>query len=126
MTHSTHTYLVYGGIGRTGRHFIAVVLNDGYKVKALVRNPEKIDIHHPNLELVKGSITDYEPIDDLLTGVDFVISMLGDAHMQKHQTVNALFIKKLIPAMRGQAVKRFLYQAGGFTRPYKKELPFMN
>lgn len=126
MTNATHTYLVFGGTGRTGRHFISVVLNDGHKVKALVRNPEKIDIHHPNLELVKGSITDYEPIDDLLRGVDFVISMLGDAQMQKQQNVNALFIKKLIPGMRRQSVKRFLYQAGGFTRPYKKELPFVN
>lgn len=124
MTHSKYAYLVLGGTGRTGRHFISVVLNDGHKVKALVRNPEKIEIQDPNLELVKGSITDYEQIDDLLSGVDFVVSMLGDAQMQKQENVNTLFIKKLIPAMRRQSVKRFLYQAGGFTRPYKEELSF--
>ena len=124
MTDSTYTYLVLGGTGRTGRHFISVVLDDGHKVKALVRNPEKIEIQDPNLNLVKGSITDYEPIDDLLSGVDFVVSMLGDAQRQKQENINTLFIKKLIPAMRRQSVKRFLYQAGGFTRPYKEELPF--
>lgn len=124
MTHSKYAYLVLGGTGRTGRHFISVVLNDGHKVKALVRNPEKIEIQDPNLELVKGSITDYEQIDDLLSGVNFVVSMLGDAQMQKQENVNTLFIKKLIPAMRRQSVKRFLYQAGGFTRPYKEELSF--
>ncbi len=124
MTRSKYTYLVLGGTGRTGRHFISVVLNDGHKVKALVRNPEKIETQDPNLKLVKGSITDYEQIDDLLSGVDFVVSMLGDAKMQKQENMNTLFIKKLIPAMRRQSVKRFLYQAGGFTRPYKEELPF--
>ena len=124
MTHSKYTYLVLGGTGRTGRHFISVVLNDGHKVKALVRNPEKIETQDPNLELVKGSITDYEQIDDLLSGVDFVVSMLGDAQMQNQLNINTLFIKRLIPAMRRQLVKRFLYQAGGFTRPYKEELPF--
>lgn len=124
MTRSTHTYLVFGGSGRTGRHFITAVLKDGHKVKALVRNPEKINIQDPNLDLVTGSITDYEPVDELLQGVDFVVSMLGDAQMQQSVDVNTAFVKKLIPAMRRQSVKRFLYQAGGFTRPYKGELPF--
>ena len=44
--------------------------------------------------------------------------------MQQSVDVNTAFVKKLIPAMRRQSVKRFLYQAGGFTRPYKEELPF--
>jgi hypothetical protein len=124
MTHSEYTYLVLGGTGRTGRHFISVVLKDGHKVKALVRNPEKIEIQDSNLELVKGSIIDFEQIDALLSGVDFVVSMLGDAQMQQLVDINTEFVKKLIPAMRRQSVKRFLYQAGGFTRPYKEELPF--
>ena len=126
MTHSTYTYLVLGGTGRTGRHFIDVVLKDGHQVKALVRNPEKIERQDPNLELVKGSITDFGQIDSLLSGVDFVVSMLGDAQMQQSVDVNTAFVKKLVPAMRRQSVKRFLYQAGGFTRPYKEELPFMS
>ena len=46
--------------------------------------------------------------------MDFVISMLGDAKLQQSENVNAGFVKKLIPAMRRQKVKRFLYQAGGF------------
>jgi NAD(P)-dependent dehydrogenase (short-subunit alcohol dehydrogenase family) len=124
MTHPERTYLVFGGTGRTGRHFIAIALNEGHKVKALVRNPEKIAIRDSNLELVNGSIIDFEPIDALLSGVDFVISMLGDAQLQQSVDVNTAFVKKLIPAMRRQSVKRFLYQAGGFTRPYKEKLPF--
>ena len=92
---------------------------------ALVRNPEKIDEKNPNLKLIKGSITNYQTIDELLNGVDFVISMLGDAKLQQSENVNAEFVKKLIPAMRRQKVKRFLYQAGGFSRPYKEKLPFM-
>ena len=124
MTQLKYTYLVLGGTGRTGKHFISIVLSEGHKVKALVRNPEKMEIQDLNLELVKGSITDYEEIDNLLNGVNFVISMLGDAEMQKSENVNTAFVKKLIPAMRRQSVKRFLYQAGGFTRPYKEKLPF--
>jgi nucleoside-diphosphate-sugar epimerase len=125
MINSKYTFLVLGGTGRTGKHFVSIALNAGHKVIALVRNPEKIDVQNANLTLIKGSINDYHLIDELLNGVDFVISMLGDAQLQKLENVNTEFIKKLIPAMRRQKVKRFLYQAGGFSRPYKEKLPFM-
>jgi NAD(P)H-binding len=125
MANSKYTYLVLGGTGRTGKHFISLVLNKGHKVKALVRNPEKIENQNPNLEIVKGSIADFNKIDELLKGVDFVISMLGDAQLQKTENINTAFVKKLIPAMRQQGIKRFLYQAGGFTQKYKERLPFL-
>jgi hypothetical protein len=121
--HSKDTYLVFGGTGRTGKHFIEHILEEGHQVRALVRSLEKMTIQHPNLKLIKGSVANYRSMDDLLEGVDFVISMLGDAQAQQAQNVNAEFVRKLIPAMRRQSVKRFLYQAGGFTRPYKQELP---
>lgn len=90
---------------------------------ALVRNPEKVTSQSPNLKLIKGSITDYYEFDELLSNVDFAICMLGDAGLQKLENINAIFVEKLIPAMRRKDVKRFLYQAGGFSRPYKEELP---
>lgn len=123
MTNST--FLVLGGTGRTGKHFISIALNAGNKVIALVRNPEKMDLQSPDLKLIKGAVGDYHAIDELLNGVDFVVSMLGDAQLQKLENVNTAFVKKLIPAMRKQNVKRFLYQAGGFSRPYKEKLPFL-
>ena len=124
MTQPIHTYLIFGATGRTGKHFIKIALREGHRVRALVRNPEKLEIQDPNLEVVVGAIPDYEQLDTLLSGVDFIVSMLGDAHRQQRENVNTVFVKRLIPAMRRQAVKRFLYQAGGFTRPYKQALPF--
>lgn len=125
MTNVKKTYLVFGGTGRTGQQFIKLALEEGHKVKALVRNPDKNQIDNPNLESVKGSITDFENINELVSGADFVISMLGDAASQKTENVNATLIKKLIPAMRQEGAKRFLYQAGGFSRPFKEKLSFI-
>ena len=125
MTNSKLTFLVLGGTGRTGKHFVSIALNEGHKVIALVRNPEKNNEQNPNLKVIEGNINDYHSIDELLNGVDFVISMLGNAQLQKLENVNTEFVKKLIPAMRRQKVKRFLYQAGGFSRPYKEKLPFI-
>lgn len=125
MKNSTYTYLIFGATGRTGRHFVSTALSEGHKVIALVRNPDKVEIKSTDLQLIKGSIINYQGVDELLSGVDFVICMLGDADLQKSENVNAIFIEKLIPAMRRKGVKRLLYQAGGFSRPYKQNLPLM-
>ena len=44
--------------------------------------------------------------------------MLGDKAVQRHASINTAFMKRLIPAMRRQGVRRILYQAGGLSRPY--------
>lgn len=119
------TFLVFGATGQTGQHFVALALKEGHKVRALVRNPEKLSMRSQHLELHKGSITNVANIDELMQGVDFVISMLGDAKLQRKNKINTAFVKKLVPAMRRQGVKRFLYQAGGLTRRYKERLPLI-
>lgn len=115
--------LVFGGTGRTGRHFLSMALDAGHAVRALVRNPDDVTIRNPSLELHKGSITDDIDLDGLLQGANLVISMLGNAKLQRNNNVNTAFVRRLIPTMRRQGVKRFLYQAGGLTRRYKEPLP---
>lgn len=125
MEASPSTFLVFGATGRTGQHFVKIALANGHKVKALVRNPSKMKQQHIHLELIQGSIMGDQDIDALLHDVDVVICMLGDAQQQQKEPINTLFVKRLIPAMRRQRVKQFLYQAGGFTRPYKQKLPLL-
>lgn len=116
------TFLVLGATGRTGKHFVARVLKDGHTVRALVRDPAKLPAHTPNLQVQPGSITDVTDLDPLVEGVDFVVSMLGDAKLQRQAKINLAFIKRLVPAMRRQGVKRLLYQAGGLSRPHQGRL----
>ncbi|GGF31664.1 NAD(P)-dependent oxidoreductase [Subtercola lobariae] len=120
------TFLVFGATGQTGRHFTTLALNDGHRVRALVRTPKKLDITDPNLEVHQGSITDNPDLDALLdallSGVDAVVCMIGDAPLQKTQKVNTAFVRTLIPAMRRQGVTRFLYQAGGLSAAPNRRL----
>ncbi len=116
------TFLVFGATGGTGQHLLLRALNDGHRVRVLVRNPAKLTHQDADLEVHQGSITDFADIDRLVEGVDFVISMLGDVALQRHNKINTAFVKRLVPAMRRHGVKRFLYQAGGLSRPYKGSL----
>jgi len=117
------TFLVFGATGGTGKHFISMALQEGHRVKALVRNPAKLTVQHPNLQVQQGSITDGGNLDDLVRGSDFVVAMVGDVALQRDAKICTTFVKELIPAMRRHGVKRFLYQAGGLSRPYKESLP---
>jgi len=117
------TFLVLGATGGTGKHFVAKALTDGHKVRVLVRSPEKLPARPANLEVLHGSITDLIDTDGLVAGVDFVVSMLGDKNLQKDTKVNTAFVKRRVPSMRRQGVKRFLYQAGGLSRPHGGHLP---
>jgi NAD(P)-dependent dehydrogenase (short-subunit alcohol dehydrogenase family) len=111
-------FLVLGATGGTGKHFVSQALGDGHKVRALVRTPAKLTSITENLDVRQGSITDPIDTDALVAGVDFVVSMLGDSKEQQSATINTAFVKKLVPSMRRHGVKRFLYQAGGLSRPY--------
>jgi NAD(P)-dependent dehydrogenase (short-subunit alcohol dehydrogenase family) len=111
------TYLVFGATGQTGKHFTSLALKDGHRVRVLARNPAKLDAAGPELEIHKGSITDSPDLDRLVDGVDFVVSLLGDAQLQKTRKINTEFVHDLVPAMRRHGVTRFLYQAGGLSAP---------
>jgi nucleoside-diphosphate-sugar epimerase len=112
------TFLVLGATGGTGKHFVAQALADGHRVRALVRSPGKLPPGTENLDVRQGSITDMIDTDELVAGVDFVVSMLGDKNLQKDSKINTAFVKRLVPSMRRRGVTRFLYQAGGLSRPH--------
>ena len=111
------TFLVLGATGGTGKHFVARALQDGHSVRALARTPSKLS-PAANLEIVQGSITDSLDTDALVSGVDIVVSMLGDQQAQRTAKINTAAIKLLVPSMRKAGVKRLLYQSGAMTAPY--------
>ncbi|RFA18102.1 NAD(P)-dependent oxidoreductase [Subtercola boreus] len=122
---TSQTFLVFGATGQTGQHFTSLALREGHTVRALARNPSKFGYEHPALEVHTGTVTDIpDPdLDELVRGVDYVVSMLGDVEAQKTRKVNTEFVRRLVPAMRRQGVKRFLYQAGGLSKAPGQPLP---
>ncbi|WVW81117.1 hypothetical protein I302_103108 [Kwoniella bestiolae CBS 10118] len=119
------TFLVLGATGGTGKHFVNIALREGHRVRVLLRSPEKLGDQVKDVQVWKGSIVDdIDTIDTdkLVEGVDFVASMLGDKEAQRDSKINYAFMQKLVPSMKKQGVKRFLYQAGGLSRPYQGSL----
>jgi uncharacterized protein YbjT (DUF2867 family) len=76
------TITVIGATGGTGYCLVKQALDAGHKVKALVRNPEKLielssSLQKENLVVTKGDVTDYNDVKAALTGSTDVVVSLG-------------------------------------------------
>ena len=78
------TVLVFGANGNVGSHFVNQALEAGYKIKAFVRSPEKYTVSdNPNVEVFKGDATDFEDVEKAVSGVDIIVSCLGNPLKKK-------------------------------------------
>lgn len=68
---------VFGGTGKIGRLVLQRLLDDGHRVTALVRSPDKLDLAHADLQVVVAELSDVDAVDRAVEGADAVISTLG-------------------------------------------------
>jgi len=75
---SNHKIAVIGGGGRTGKYLVSQLLEKGFHLKLLLRNPEK-GTHTDSLkiEIIQGDVLDYDSVHELLSGCKAVISTVG-------------------------------------------------
>ncbi|GJH40043.1 NAD-dependent dehydratase [Capnocytophaga sp. HP1101] len=70
------TLLAVGATGSIGKHVVEVALADGYKVRALVRNPQKANFDK-SVEIVQGDLTKPETLAKAVEGVDVIVFTHG-------------------------------------------------
>jgi|SRR6185312_8894407 len=69
--------IIIGANGGIGRQAVDQALSGGHRVTALVRNPAKLPITHPNLKIVQADVTQPLTLSGLFAGHDVVISAIG-------------------------------------------------
>lgn len=73
----TMKILVTGGTGFTGSHLVRRLIEDGHSVRALDHQPGlfEAELKRAGAELVMGSVTDPEVMDDAAEGVDVIFHL---------------------------------------------------
>lgn len=68
---------VFGATGATGRQVVRLALQAGHEVTAVVRDPGRLVVDDPNLQVVRADIFDAAALEPVLEGRDAALSTLG-------------------------------------------------
>jgi putative NADH-flavin reductase len=109
--------LVYGATGKIGSHVVTEALDRGHLVKAVSRDPSRIQLKHANLAAVKGDLLDPESIASLVSGQDVVIiSVRGIIGKSKtpESALQRIAVEKVVNVLReiGEDAPRLIHVGG--------------
>lgn len=108
--------LLIGGSGFVGSAILKELLDRGYQVTTLVRNPDQVTIKSDALTVVKGDVSDTAEIEKLAKGKDAVISAYNPGW--KNPQIYEETLKnypQILKAVKAAGVKRFLIVGGAGT-----------
>ncbi|MBF6416043.1 NAD(P)-dependent oxidoreductase [Nocardia cyriacigeorgica] len=95
---------VFGATGGTGRHIVDQALNAGHHVTAVVRDPQRMPVSHPRLEVMTADITDTAALVPAVRSRDAVLSAL--AASTKNGKIATTGVRAILRAMTTVGVRR--------------------
>lgn len=108
---NTSKVAVIGGTGKAGRYLVETLLNKGYLLRILVRNPKNHNNKNQSLEVVYGDVRNYDTVQTVLEGCSAVLSTLGGSPMSE-PTVFSKATTNILRAMSAHRIKRYIVVAG--------------
>ncbi|TDB61847.1 NAD(P)-dependent oxidoreductase [Arundinibacter roseus] len=103
---------VIGGTGKSGKYLVNQLLTQGFELKLLLRNPDTFQNHSPQIQVVYGSVANYEAVYELLEDCQAVISALGLGVPASEPTIFSLSTTHVLRAMKEHAINRYLVITG--------------
>ena len=110
-----YKFVIVGANGGIGRQCVEQALQAGHLVTAILRNPAKLAIEHPNLKKVSGDVMQPGAFENHFENQDAVISAIGVAGGFGSDKPTALYSQgnaNVLKAMEQKGIKRmFLISA---------------
>ncbi|MET7640288.1 NAD(P)-binding oxidoreductase [Streptomyces sp. NPDC005438] len=100
-------YTVLGATGGTGQQLVRQALDAGHQVTAVVRNPDRLPVHHERLEKVTAEVTEPEALRPVFAGRDAVLSALG-APGNKAAGIASRAAPAVLGALSAEGVRRYV------------------
>jgi len=100
--------VVLGANGGIGRQTVALALEAGHHVTAILRNPANLAMVHDNLELVKGDVMQPGTIEGWLENKDAVISAIG-VRSNGPTTLYSEGNRNILQAMKKAGISRVFF-----------------
>jgi putative NADH-flavin reductase len=101
---------IIGGNGKAGSYIAKKALEEGFQVRMLVRNPDKLTFTDERIEVVKGDARDTNSIRLLLSNCDFIINTLGQP--VKEVPIYSTVTKSILTIMKELGIRRYIGVTG--------------
>lgn len=125
-----HKIAVIGGGGRTGKYLVHQLLDSGFQLKLLLRNPDisaqTIPLQNSAIEVIPGDALDYEKVYALIKGCDAVISLVGQRMGEPLVASEATrhVIRAMAEVFEDSDTKRYLLISGiNLDSPFDRKGP---
>jgi putative NADH-flavin reductase len=113
---------VIGGTGKSGKYLVKQLLEQGYEIKLLLRNPRNFQLKSPLIEVIEGNARNYPDVRLLLDGCNIIISTLGQP--KGEPTIFSQATKNIVKAMGDCGMKRYILITGlNVDTPFDKKGP---
>jgi len=113
---------VLGGGGRTGKYLITQLIEKGYRIKVLLRNPESFQMKSSSMQIIQGDAIDFTAVNALLEGCQAVINTIGQRHGEPLVAEQAT--KNILESMAYHGLTRYILVAGiNIDTPYDHKGP---
>jgi putative NADH-flavin reductase len=100
--------LIVGATGGTGRQLVTQALERGYAVTALVRDPSRLQVDHPQLRVVQGDVLDEGSVERAMRGQEAVLSALGHKRYFYPTRILSEGTRNILRAMEAHGVPRLV------------------
>lgn len=123
MNKSNMTVALTGGTGFVGRHILPELVERGYNVRVLVRDPKSLRTNASAIKAVKGDLFDADALASLVDGADAVIHLVGiimetPKFGQTFERVHTEGAMNLLEAAKASGtVKRWVHMSALGVRP---------
>lgn len=106
--HPPTRLLIVGASGGTGRQLVAQALERGYSITALVRDPTRLQVEHPQLTVVQGDVLDDTAVEVAMRGQDAVLCALGHTRYAYPTRTLSAGTRTILRAMEAHDVPRLV------------------
>lgn len=108
---SSYKIAIIGGTGRVGKHLAKHAIQQGYYVRMLARNPEKLSYENEKMDIVKGQIQDIHTIRELFKDCNIVINTFGQP--AKDDPIYSKVTTTILDVMEDLNINRYIGVSGG-------------
>jgi putative NADH-flavin reductase len=104
---------IFGSTGFLGKVLLKTALDNGYQVKILVRNPDKLGAFKNKVEFIHGNILNANDVRNTVSGTEAVLSTIGPpAKNPGDPEIYKKSMENIVEILEKENIKRFIHVGG--------------